>query len=92
MSQIIYKYPLKLQEQQAIQMPANAQLLDVQFQHGQLTLWALVDVGELNATCAVAVCGTGFDLVGRDFRSAPFARTLQDDQYVWRVFVWPPAA
>lgn len=39
----IYKYPLMLRDMQIVTMPLNAKILTVQFQHGDLCLWALVE-------------------------------------------------
>jgi hypothetical protein len=40
---VIYKYTLEVTDEQEVKMPANAQILCVQVQHGRPTLWALVD-------------------------------------------------
>lgn len=42
-SKTIWKYPLKLTEEQIVEMPANAHVLCVQTQYGVPNLWALVD-------------------------------------------------
>lgn len=39
----IYKYPLKLEENQIIKMPAGAEILTVQLQKNKPVLWAKVD-------------------------------------------------
>jgi hypothetical protein len=39
----IYKYPLRIADEQAVPMPAGARILSVQDQDGQLCVWALVD-------------------------------------------------
>lgn len=39
----IWKYELKLDDCQEIEMPVASQLLTVQAQHGKPMLWALVD-------------------------------------------------
>jgi hypothetical protein len=36
----VYKYDLKVIDQQIIEMPVGANLLTVQLQHGNLKLWA----------------------------------------------------
>lgn len=43
----VFKYPLgdvsSLPPMQSVEMPMGAQILSTQIQHGQVTLWALVD-------------------------------------------------
>lgn len=39
----IYKYPLEIKDRQHVKLPAHAQILSVQVQHGNLQLWAIVD-------------------------------------------------
>ena len=39
---VIYKYPLNLTEENVIEAQFE-QLLDVQFQHGQLVAWAIIN-------------------------------------------------
>lgn len=41
----VYKYPVPLQEEFTIVMPAGAQALHVADQHGKLCMWALVTPG-----------------------------------------------
>ena len=43
---MIYKYPIELTDIQHVTLPCEAEILTVQFQHGNLFLWALIDQGE----------------------------------------------
>lgn len=43
---IIYTYPLQLQEEQTLTLPLNAQILSVQWIHGKVCMFALVDYDE----------------------------------------------
>jgi hypothetical protein len=43
---IIYKYPIKVYDEQAIRMPQSAELLSVQCQAGWPCVWAMVDTDE----------------------------------------------
>jgi hypothetical protein len=42
----IWKYTLKFTEVQDLDLPLGAELLTVQAQHGQIVLWAIVDIDE----------------------------------------------
>ena len=56
----IFKYTLVPCETQTLQLPRNAQMLAVQFQHGDAQLWALVDeTEEARELRGIAVYGTG---------------------------------
>lgn len=65
---VIYKYPLKVTDEQQVTMPADAAILTVQVQNGQPFLWAMID-----NTCGpmterkISIIGTGnlFRTAGR---------------------------
>lgn len=56
---VIYKYALKIEDEQAVEMPAGARILTVQMQHGQPQLWALVEPGQPLQHRSIIVAGTG---------------------------------
>lgn len=56
---VIHKYQLGEIQAQNIWMPAKAQLLHVDLQHGQLCLWALVDQNQPNVSRLIRLYGTG---------------------------------
>lgn len=55
----IWKYPLRVTDLQAIEMPKGAQVLTAQTQNGSVCIWALVDPSEATEKRAFAVIGTG---------------------------------
>ena len=42
--QRIYKYQLKITDNQVVEMPMKAKILSVGEQYGSLVLWAIVDI------------------------------------------------
>lgn len=59
MKRVIWKYVLKLTDEQRIRMPDEAEVLSFQMQAGQLCIWCLVnpEAGEVNR--AFKIHGTG---------------------------------
>lgn len=67
MSKIVYKYPLQIVDEQAVQLPSGAQVLTAQVQHGVLQLWALIDPNHLSIEqVKVRIVGTGHDFPDAD--------------------------
>ncbi len=87
----IYKYPLKLVEQQALMMPRGAFILHLALQHNVPTIWARV-----NTECVpleerrFAIYGTGQELSkGSDpslTYDGEYVGTYFQDEFVWHVF------
>ncbi|HZS14861.1 MAG TPA: hypothetical protein VFC09_09710 [Candidatus Dormibacteraeota bacterium] len=64
----VWKYPLNTPPGGVVEhrMPADAELLTVQEEHGSLVLWALVDPGAAGSEARrFAVVGTGHDIAVR---------------------------
>ena len=81
---VIYKYPI-LHNGMTIRAPF-IEPLDIQYQNGIPTLWAVVDT-EREADVEVCVCILP---TGLPFHENPgtYFRTLQDDAgYVWHFFI-----
>lgn len=64
MTQTIYKYPLKVSDEQTILLPKGAQMLTVQIQNGQPCLWVLIDPSNLPESRKVFIRGTAQDVTG----------------------------
>ncbi|UQN06780.1 hypothetical protein [Deinococcus sp. QL22] len=84
----IYKYPLDITDEQAFWLPEGAELLSVQFQGGQLCLWALVDPELAHTQCArITVIGTGNPISEPREQLGQFIGTAQGPRgFVWHVF------
>lgn len=84
----IYKYPLKIVENQAISLPRGSQILSVAGQQGSLCLWAQVPVDDdghahdyENRTIEIVRTGESISLLG-----LKFIGTVIMKSYVWHVF------
>ena len=83
----IYKYKLtSTAEEQRLQLPFDAVILDVQIQNGRLCLWAVVDPDKDNLSRCFRVFGTGWDLPYRFTTRYKHLKTVQDGGFVWHVF------
>lgn len=78
MSKIIYKYDLV----HTIEMPKGAQILSIQMQGNQPTLWALADLSAPMEDRRFEIVGTGW-IVGEGFHHIA---TYVDGPFVWHVF------
>jgi len=60
----IWKYELGINDNQIIEMPADAQILTVQIQHGKPCMWCLIDaIYELKKR-KIRIAGTGHTIIG----------------------------
>jgi len=59
MTQSVWKYPLKVDDRQVIEMPFGASPLKVDVQNGQPYLWALVNPAVEQVKCEIIIVGTG---------------------------------
>lgn len=56
---VIWKYAVKMQDEQEIEMPKNAKMLTVQVQNDVPCIWALVDPNETKELVKFRIVGTG---------------------------------
>lgn len=82
---MIWKFQLKIQASQIVQMPAGAELLSVQDQLGLICLWALVRPDAVQVQRKIGCQGTGHLC---DSLSCPstYIGTVQTPPYVWHFF------
>ena len=87
--QKIWKFPLKLQSSQVIEIPRLIKMLDVQVQDHRLCMWCLVDPDAYTARRLVYIAGTGERLPWKEGHTGPpmFVGTVQRNGYVWHVFL-----
>lgn len=91
MSQFIFKYPLRIADEQTVSVPEGVQLLSAQMQGEDLMLWALVIhvLGEPTVLRKIAIYGTGNPI---ECWPGVFIATVQDPGgFVWHVFDKGPA-
>lgn len=102
MTKAIWKFPLRLQAHQIVNMPRGAEILTAQIQHmgeygkaiGEsdfILVWALIENPDNPAYVErkFYVIGTGHLLEGFDFSKVKYVATVQqdEDRFVWHVFV-----
>ena len=55
----IYKYPVKVDDEQIIQMPDDSEILSIQYQYGRPYIWAMVDTDKPSIPRKFGLVGTG---------------------------------
>ncbi len=85
MSYQIWKYKIEPRSRLSIAMPEGARILNIQVQHADAAMWALVDTNARKVCRRLAVYGTGHDL---DYPAADYLGTFQGlgGTLVWHVF------
>lgn len=79
----IWKFEIALEATQAIEMPRGAEIISVQFQHGVMCLWAIVDSNAAAEQRIIQVFGTGHDFKAHNRKHLA---TLVQGAFVWHVF------
>lgn len=85
-SKTIWKYPLRLVGEQAIQMPKGAEILCAQVQgEGAICVWALVDPKVEKEERMIVIYGTGHPVTDLHCK---YIGTVQMDggSLIWHVF------
>lgn len=62
MSKIIYKYKLKVEDVQKIELPKDYQILYVDMQDGQPHMWVLIDANKPLEEVEFHTLGTGYSM------------------------------
>jgi hypothetical protein len=91
MALAIWKYPLRVDDEQQVDMPIGAKVLSVGVQHGTLCVWALVDPTSKETTPRTFwIFGTGhaFPKTWSTGNMAAFVGTvmMSNGFLVWHVF------
>lgn len=80
----IWKFPLELTAEQAIEIPVTYEVLTVQVQNGEIVAWAIVDTADERVKQRIVIVGTGHPLPDNiDLHIG----TVQIGPYVWHVFL-----
>ncbi len=83
----VHKFPLRLADDQFIDLPSGATILAVQDQRGRLCIWALVDTEEKSTTPRrILIVGTGMPVP--DVLCRTYLGTVQQEEgsLVWHLF------
>ena len=81
----IFKYELKIADEQTINMPRHAIVISVANQRGALTIWAMVDPKAEYAPRRFFVHGTGHEFI-RAVPYSEFVGSVAIEPFVWHVF------
>ena len=79
----VYKYDLELKEEQVLSLPADAEILSIQEQGGNLCAWVSVDTEKPERDKTIIISGTGNAIYYKDLRHIT---TLQMGSMVWHFF------
>ena len=81
-----YKFPLRIEDEQTVMMPAESRVICVQSQYNTLTVWAIVDTTKELVPVTFRVVGTGHPMP--DIAQLHYVGTVQMDSgmLVWHVF------
>lgn len=85
----VLKYPVKVTDEQFIEMPKGAEILTVQTQFGKPQMWALVDKDEERKEMrAIAIVGTGHEHEDSFWEGMAYICTFQmlEGGLIWHVF------
>lgn len=81
----IWKFKLMVTDRQVVEMPKWSDPLFVQYQSGDLCLWALCDPSEPTVSRLIRIVGTGHD--SPDSRNGYIGTTQSPNGlFVWHVF------
>jgi hypothetical protein len=85
----IWKFPIATVDQQSLPIPAGAEMLCVQVQHGEPCIWALVNPDAPKRRRAVRVVGTGHPCDDVNAQNYVGTYQLHDGRLVFHVFIAP---
>lgn len=82
----IFKYRLKIEEEQIVNMPHDAKILSLQMQGSSPVMWVMVDDAKREASFKIRMTGTGWP-DGNDIIAEQLIGTVQaDNGLVWHFF------
>jgi len=82
----IWKYPLEKARTQLVRMPSKSEIMDIQMQNGELTLWVMADPETETIEVRINTYGTGYETNEKSFKDVYLA-TIQNGEYVWHFFM-----
>jgi hypothetical protein len=82
----IFKYELKIMDEQIVKMPKDAEILTAQFQNNKLILWANVRYLNKEDSYVIEIYGTGNPFPSAGMAERKYISTVQKDDFVWHIF------
>jgi hypothetical protein len=83
----IHKYGLDVVRVQTVELPAHAEILSVQVQHGRPVMWAIVEDQNSKVQRTVVMQGTGWELP-HYVEKKDFIGTVQLVSLVFHFFIY----
>lgn len=81
----IYKYPIRIQDEQIVHLPTGAEILCVQIQNGAPFLWALIEPQTGEEARRIVIAGTGHEMEDCERKYIGTVQ-MRDGTLVWHVF------
>lgn len=85
----IFKYELKIDDEQILVMPKMAEILTVQIQNNKLCLWAIVNPNLNDENYVIEIYGTGHPFPSIGMAKRKYISTVQLNGLVWHIFHTP---
>lgn len=82
----IWKFPLKMQGVQTLDIPEGAVILHIELQYGQVCVWALVNPKAKKTHRTFAMYGTGQLLDVSAEEEHIFTFSQDEGSFIWHVF------
>jgi hypothetical protein len=85
----IWKFPLRIDESQRIEMPKEASIITVQIQNHKPCLWAVVDIDDGRVETVMRtfeIYGTGHSIRAEPGFERYYVATFQQPPFVWHLF------
>jgi len=79
----IWKFPLRLEDVQELEIPRHNEILTCQVQNGGICLWAIVDPKQRTEKRTVRIVGTGRPMPD----GCTYVSTVQMGAFVWHIFL-----
>jgi len=86
MDQTIWKYNVKIDDVQKVQMPMASKLLSVQVRHGMVAIWAMVNPEQQMVLRTIQMAGTGHDMSDRIMGDFLGTFQIENGALVFHVF------
>lgn len=86
MRTVIWKYQLKITDQQAVEMPYEHNILSVAEQNGVLCMWVEVNPNAYLIDVDIEIIGTGNPIYHTVDYGRKFIGTVVMNPFVWHVF------
>lgn len=86
MKTVIWKYQLKITDQQTIEIPCEHKILSVAQQNGILCMWVEVNPDAYLSEVDIVICGTGNPIPHIEGYNLIFVGTVVMNPFVWHVF------